>query len=212
MIQRHTDRGFDRLVNFSDAVVAIAITLLILPLTDIAGDAEQYDSAAHLLRENAGTVTAFLISFLVLADYWLIHHRMFEWINDYDNALAWLNIGWLFAIVVLPFSTELISHNNFGQGFGLSYTLNLAVISLFMAFIAWRVQVTPALQPDGFRAGRMRLRKSVIYCIYFICVGLYSLVNPDLASWLLLGLLPLGLLLSEKNGSKSDDSPVASSA
>ncbi len=197
MSKRHTERGFDRLVNFSDAVVAIAITLLVLPLTDLAGDSDKYDSVLQLLGEHSGVMSAFLISFVVLANYWLIHHRIFEWIVDYDITLAWLNIGWLLAIVLIPFTTEVITNLGFGHGSGLFYSLNLALIGLFLALIGWHVQRSPELQAPDFEPNRMRLQKSVIYVAYFVAVGLFSLVNPDLASWAMLGLIPLSLLLKE---------------
>lgn len=196
--QRHTDRGFDRLVNFSDAVVAIAITLLVLPLTDLAGDRDAYESVGQFLDENSPVLSAFLISFAVLANYWLIHHRIFEWIDSYDPALAWLNIGWLLFIVLIPFTTEVVTNLGFAAGSGVLYSGNLAAIGLFLALIGWHVKRTPALQVPGFRANNMRLRKSFVYVWYFIAVGALSLVAPEVASWSMLGLIPLSFLLSEK--------------
>lgn len=204
---RHTERGFDRLVNFSDAVVAIAITLLVLPLVEIAGQLALHETPGALLAEYGGTIWGFVISFVVLADYWLIHHRIFEWIGDYDSALAWLNIGWLFSIVILPFSTETISTRGFADGWGMVYTANLAVISAFMALIGWRVQRTPALQASGFAPHRMRLLKSSVFAGYFLAVGVLSLFQPAVASYAMLGLFPLGILLGRSENSGPDDSP-----
>lgn len=102
-----TERGFDRLVNFSDATVAIALTLLVLPLVSLADDAA-HTALGTVLSEHRGTLLAFLLSFVVIAAAWIEHHRFFEMLIGYDYPLLWLNLVWLFAIVALPFSTELI--------------------------------------------------------------------------------------------------------
>ncbi|MEI2716069.1 MAG: TMEM175 family protein [Candidatus Nanopelagicales bacterium] len=196
MASRHTDRGFDRLVNFSDAVMAVAITLLILPLTELAGEVKASESAWTWLGANQEVWTAFLISFIVLSNYWLVHHRMFEAIGDYDNVLAWINFGWLLSIITLPFTTELVTNHGFGQGSGMVYMINLAAIGGFLALIGWWVSAHPSLQAPDFDPNTQRIRKSVVYVAYFLGVGVLSLFAPSIASWVLLGMIPLGYLLS----------------
>jgi len=64
------ERGLERLILFSDAVVAIALTLLILPLTDVEIEAGQ--TLVEVLRSNSGKLLAFGISFAVIARYWRV--------------------------------------------------------------------------------------------------------------------------------------------
>jgi uncharacterized membrane protein len=100
-------RGFDRLVNFSDAVVAIAITLLVLPMVDsVSGEAT--GSARRLLEDNGSRLFAFALSFAVIATFWLAHRRLFEAIDGYTGPLLWANMAWLLSIVFLPFPTEMV--------------------------------------------------------------------------------------------------------
>jgi uncharacterized membrane protein len=103
---RRTQRGFDRLVFFSDAVVAIAITLLILPLVDSVTRSEEI---GHLLHSNSDHFLAFLISFAVIARFWIVHHSLFERIDKYNSLLMTANMFWLASIVFLPYPTELLS-------------------------------------------------------------------------------------------------------
>lgn len=103
-----TGRGLDRLVNFSDAIVAIAITLLVLPLVDTASDIGRL-TLAGFARENIGGLLAFAISFAVIARFWVVHHRVFEWVADYSTAIVWANFLWLAAIVFIPFAANLLS-------------------------------------------------------------------------------------------------------
>lgn len=192
-VMHRTERGFDRLVNFSDAVVAIAITLLVLPLTEVAGDLGDR-SVSELLRENQSSIMAFLISFVLVANYWLVHHRMFEYIRGYDGWLTWLNMVWLLLIILLPFSTELISHGFAGEA-GLIYSANLALLSLVLGLLGWHVSRTPTLQADGFDPHGMRLAKSIIYFVVFLAIGCAALTIGDPASWLFFLLIPLNLVL-----------------
>src|SRR3712207_2209345 len=71
-----TDRGLDRLVTFLDAVVAIAITLLVLPLVDVIPDEGRDVDLGALLADEAGRFGAFALSFAVIAQLWLVHHRI----------------------------------------------------------------------------------------------------------------------------------------
>ncbi|MBD0324039.1 MAG: DUF1211 domain-containing protein, partial [Aldersonia sp.] len=63
-----TQRGLDRLVNFSDATVAIAVTVLVLPLTDLAGQGNR--GVVDILADHGSVIGAFLVSFSVIAVLW----------------------------------------------------------------------------------------------------------------------------------------------
>jgi uncharacterized membrane protein len=103
-----TERGLDRLVTFLDAVVAIAITLLVLPLVEVLGEGTD-DDLGTVLRANLPQFGAFALSFLVIARLWLAHHRIVESVGAYDALFLWVNLLWAFTIVVLPFSTRVIA-------------------------------------------------------------------------------------------------------
>ena len=83
---RRTPRGLDRLMYFSDATVAIAITLLILPLVDVANQISTHP-AREVLESHAATLAGFAITFAVIGRFWLIHHRVFELVDGYTYAL-----------------------------------------------------------------------------------------------------------------------------
>ncbi|MGV8873424.1 MAG: TMEM175 family protein [Rhodococcus sp. (in: high G+C Gram-positive bacteria)] len=131
------ERGFDRLVNFSDAVVAIAATLLILPLVELA---EPDDSArfGDILRSHGVELFAFVLSFLIIYSQWLSHHRVFRDLIGYTRSLMWVNFVWLLSIVFLPFPTKLIAEKS---GYDASAsplyvaTITVSVIAMFAADI-----------------------------------------------------------------------------
>jgi uncharacterized membrane protein len=103
-------RSAERLITFTDAVVAIAITLLALPLTEIGHDLSG-TGVAGFLAEKAATILGFVISFFVIARLWWSHHRIFQHVQRWDGALVVLTVLWLFTIVLLPPATALTTAN-----------------------------------------------------------------------------------------------------
>jgi uncharacterized membrane protein len=100
-------RGADRLILFSDAVVAIAITLLALELPVPAGrDVSEFWKS---VRENDGHYLAFLISFLAIAASWGGHHRVFRAVERIDPPLRMINMLWLLMIVLNPLATKMLT-------------------------------------------------------------------------------------------------------
>jgi uncharacterized membrane protein len=104
-----SERGFDRLVNFSDATVAIAITLLILPLVDLANDIGRDKSPIDVVIDHWPAFLSFLASFAVIARYWMQHHQLFEHVRLYSRPLIVANFFWLMGIVALPFAANALS-------------------------------------------------------------------------------------------------------
>ncbi len=100
-------RAVDRLIFFSDAVVAIAITLLAIELPVPTGDTvpEFWSS----VQNNAGHYAAFLISFLAISAAWSHHHDIFRYARRMDARLRTLNTAWLFIIIIIPFATKLLT-------------------------------------------------------------------------------------------------------
>jgi uncharacterized membrane protein len=96
--------GVDRIAFFSDAVMAIAITLLVieLKLPEQEGEA----SIWHQLGEMHPKLLGYFLSFGVIALFWETHHRMFTLLQRYDRGLIWLNVLFLMFLGLLPFSTS----------------------------------------------------------------------------------------------------------
>lgn len=106
--------SLERLVFFSDAVFAIAITLLVLPLADAKL------SQANLTRDLLALwpqLLSFGLSFLVVGNYWLAHQRMFRHVVRTDAVLLWLTLVFLLCIAFLPFPTAVLgSHGDSTPG------------------------------------------------------------------------------------------------
>lgn len=98
----------ERTKAFVDAVVAIAMTLLILPLMDSAGDSSSAgESGATWLAQNSDRLVSFVLSFVIIAMFWISQHRMLDPVRRVTARLIWLLVAWMLSIVWLPVATAL---------------------------------------------------------------------------------------------------------
>lgn len=204
-------RSFDRLVNFSDAIVAVAITVLVLPIADLAiSRAEK--TVWQVLSDNSGQVITFFFTFAVVGIMWSIHNKIFNQLFAFDTAIFWLNLAWLASIAFLPVTSNLYGtadiQGNHGWsggvdlgGSGLLYWGSLALVSFWGTLIAWHVRrhpelIDPDLGPPSLSVTTWRTRfRGAIYTGYFALIGLVSLISPVAAAYLPFGLIFLGRLL-----------------
>lgn len=138
--------SLERLVFFSDAVFAIAITLLVIEIDvpELSGDPHQ---ALAELGQRIPQFFGFVLSFLVIGRFWRGHHTAFGWTRVYADRLVWPNTFLLMAIAFMPFSTALMSEN-IGQ---LVPTLTYNVVLLITAACSARViamAISTELAPD----------------------------------------------------------------
>lgn len=201
-------RAVDRIVSFSDGVVAVAITLLALPLVDLLPSDGQ--TVWGMVSDNLGSIVAFLFTFAVVAIMWTAHNRILNGITDYDAALFWLNVAWLAGIVLLPwFSnlygvTEMLGSGSQGAGAGMLYWGLLAYISLVGWAMGWHLRRRPELLADPGDAvvsGHGGLR-GLVFAGWFLLIGIASVVAPAVASWLPLGIIPISIWLRPAYGSQ----------
>jgi uncharacterized membrane protein len=143
MEDEHSELGFERVVFFSDAVFAIVITLLVLPLTSELLLPKDGDTAAQVLAVLPRIAT-FVVSFLVVGQFWVAHHRTFGRIRRADPGLVWLNLLGLLTVAFMPFPAALLGDRPSGSTdqfavvfFAASMTLTSALFTITWLY-AWR--------------------------------------------------------------------------
>lgn len=206
--QRHRslfDSGtsLDRLVFFSDAVFAIAMTLLVLELI-LPGDLDpnQVDRA---LAAHLPEFLAYVLSFTVIGTAWMNHHRKFTVIRRYDVRLQWLNLLLLFFIALLPMPTSLLS--DYGARTSpwpvVLYAVVTAGVYITLSLIwrhAWRTGlIAPEVDTELYRYVLHGARPVPV--VFLGSVPL-AFLSPELAaySWLLLvPVLPTARRLRRRN-------------
>jgi uncharacterized membrane protein len=131
----------ERLVFFSDAVVAIAITLLALALP-IPPHLTSKTLTGQTFREiwaYRDAYLAFLISFAVIANHWRSHHRLYRDVARLDHRLISINMFWLLLIIITPWATRLIAGNG---GFGARFAIYAVIqVLTILAFLAMSVHI-----------------------------------------------------------------------
>jgi uncharacterized membrane protein len=181
--------GLERLIFFSDAVFAIAATLLALDLRlPSSGDST---INAQLLDQLLGLwpkYLAYLVSFMAIGTFWVGHHRRFRLIMRYDRGLLTLNLLFLMVIAFVPFPTSVISETG-NRTATIFYALTMALGGLMLAILWWYASWHNRLTDP--RLGARKTRREFVPML--LTVGLFVLsiglafLDENLArfSWLL---------------------------
>jgi len=190
----------ERLILFSDAVFAIAITLLVIEIKipEIHETPVTDNAVLHKLAELIPKFIGFLVSFILIGQYWIVHHRMFSFVINFTDRLIWLNILFLFAIALMPFSTGFYSEYVLRGVVTpvIFYTGNIALLGL-ANFLMWRYlsnqknKLTENLTPALAKYFSLRALTVPIIFVIFSFVYLY---NPTIAFFIPM-LIPLILRL-----------------
>jgi uncharacterized membrane protein len=129
--------GLERLIFFSDAVFAIAITVLILDIhLPPGGDTADNGQLLRILTGLWHKYLAYIISFWVIGQYWISHHRKFLLIKRFDNRLLSFNLLLLLVIAFIPFPTAVISENG-NRTATIFYALVMALGGLLVTVLWW---------------------------------------------------------------------------
>jgi uncharacterized membrane protein len=153
--------SFERIVFFSDAVFAIAITLLVLeikpPHLEQLNEHSLRYGLVHLIPKFIG----FVISFLVIGVMWIEHHRIFRFIKHFDGGLLWRNLLLLLTVSFVPFPTALFSEYYWSRTAFILYTASFAAVGLAKLWV-WRYAVRRpsllGLPPDDMTTRRISRR------------------------------------------------------
>jgi uncharacterized membrane protein len=150
----------ERLKAFSDAVFAIAITLLVIevhvPRLDTLDDAAYLAALAHLVPSFMG----FALSFLTIGALWVAHHRLFGVLEGYEPTLMWPNMLLLMVIAFMPFATALMSSNPLARVPEVFYSATLLAAGL-LQLLLFRLALKPGrtradVPPEEINALRWR--------------------------------------------------------
>ncbi|MBE2240932.1 MAG: DUF1211 domain-containing protein [Caldilineaceae bacterium] len=184
--------GLERIVFFSDAVFAIAITLLALEI--------RLPGVENALTENGLTQAlisiwpkylGYGIGFMTIGIMWMSHHRKFRFIQSYDRNLMFLNLFFLMFIAFIPFATAIISeYGNRTSTIFYAIVVSLAGIASF--FLWWYASYQNRLIDPNLDSRQRRRETQVSLVVITIFAGSIGLafINADLAkfSWLLIAI------------------------
>jgi uncharacterized membrane protein len=109
-----------RLEAFSDGVLAIIITVMVLELREPGG------TSLFALWHTTGTsLLSYLLSFVYIGIYWTNHHHMFQLTDRVTGGILWANLGLLFCLSLFPFTTDWADHTGYAHTPVVIYGVNL---------------------------------------------------------------------------------------
>ena len=187
-------RALDRVVFFSDAVFAIAITLLVLPLADAH---LTDDGLARQLLALWPQVFSFVLSFVVIGLFWLSHHRMFQIIDGVDRTLLFRNLLVLLCVAFLPFPTAVLGDHGSHAAADVLYAASMSLVGLASAAL-WRHasdrhRLIPAdVDPAVIR--NITLRSLLVPAMFIPSIGV-ALLSPAAAKVLWVLSFPLSTVI-----------------
>ncbi|MGO9943028.1 MAG: TMEM175 family protein [Rhodoblastus sp.] len=171
----------ERLTVFSDSVIAIIITIMVLQLK------APHEASLGALAPLAPAFLAYALSFAYIAIYWNNHHHLFQATRRISGGILWANTHLLFWLSLVPFSTAWLSETHFARAPVALYGLSLLAPSIAYYFLSRALIRTEALTPKVAEGIDPDL-KGLISMAFYICgvalafaepyvsMGLYALV------------------------------------
>jgi len=210
--------GVERLLFFSDAVVAVAITVLALPLFDIEGP-KPGENVLDVVQANSGSIVTFVSTFFVMAMMWSVHNRVMNSLASYDAVIFWLNMFWLIGFVFLPWPSAMYGGGDdwgavdvtlfSSDGTGALYWWTMAYISGVGSLTSWYIGRHPQLlKPEdraywaGLAKTRARLRGVAFFAV-FVIAGASTLVLSYLGFYALLLIWPINWILQPSRAQRT---------
>ncbi len=178
---------FSRLLNLSDGVFAIALTLLVLSL-EIPPGLDTSDLYSELLNVTPMLV-AFLVSVGIIALFWFSHYEIFAGVQKIDGRLMWVNFGYLSLVAMIPFVQRLQGDYPFEAVVYMVYASVLALLNMLDLWMHRHVYRAELLKkqwtPRQYRTEMLRGMTLVIGFLISIPLALV-LLNWTIILWILL--------------------------
>ncbi len=164
-----------RLEAFSDGVLAIIITIMVLELK------VPEDPSLQALGGSATGFLTYLLSFVYIGIYWSNHHHMFQVVERVNGTVLWANLHLLFWLSIFPVTTAWVDETQFSRTPVIVYGANLLLASL--AYYALQLTIFKVTGGSGLREALGRDLKGKLSPVLYISGISLSFVSPWLACW-----------------------------
>ena len=197
----------ERLVFFSDAIFAIAMTLLVIDLKV----PQEGGTAWGVLVDQAPAFFAYALSFTIIAINWMAHHRKFRVIKEHDSGLMALDLVLLFFVAFVPFPTSLLSQYGAQPAAVVLYAFVVGLLSVLQYAIwsyAWRHGfVDKSVDRELYRFNRRNQFTTPLVFWLSIPIALFIDAQAAMYFWFALFALNIGLGIYDRaRASRSRDS------
>ncbi|GAB3913792.1 hypothetical protein GCM10011575_19380 [Microlunatus endophyticus] len=184
--------------------MAIAITLIVLPLVDSARELDGRP-AVSFLRENHTALIAAAISFAVIGGYWRAHHRLFSRAEGYTRSVMQANLYWLAGIMAVPVVTVLFVSGSGRDRLGLGLYLGV-ILAVRILLMTEELLLAGAGLLGAERLGRRVVLRHVIPAGLIVVALVTAMIHPAWSMWPVVVLAlerPLGVLLDVRGSGRA---------
>jgi uncharacterized membrane protein len=176
-----------RLEAFSDGVIAILVTIMVLNLRPPAGD------SFGDLRPLVPKLLVYVLSFVMLAIYWNNHHHLMTVVERIDGRVLWANMGLLFCLSLMPIATAWLGPNWRASGPALAY--GLVLLAAAIAYFILTVQLLRIHAADSRLAVAIgRDWKGRLSLVAYVVALLAAIVAPLVAIAIYIGVAVVWLV------------------
>ncbi len=192
-----------RLETMVDGIFAIAMTILVLGINPPKpAESQAQVILPGMVFDLIPEIFIFIIAFLILASFWLNHHRHFHFVRSVDSHLVWINIFLLISIVFIPFSTDVAGDYPEVRIAVLLFHINILIVGFFFAYhVSYISKSVHLCDPETDRNFLYShyLRSMLIPGVAFMA-AIVSIVNPSVSLMVYL-VIPFGLYFLIRSGS-----------
>jgi uncharacterized membrane protein len=187
--------GVERLLALSDGVVSIALTLLVLQIAVPAVSSMRYPDAASDLAKalgmNYNAWISYVISFYVVIQFWILHHQVYRRIARQREGLVLWNAAFLFAVSVMPFTSDLLGKDGSNPLAVTIFALNLLLANLAMQGAQEYARRRNLMRPGRYDFGAYRWNYAAGLAVIALSLAV-AWINTTVAElcWLLFGVVP----------------------
>jgi len=175
MPDSNSQMSASRLEAFSDGVIAVIITIMVLELH------VPHEDGWAGLWSVAPRLGIYLLSFLVVGIYWINHHELIRRTESVDYRVLWANLGFLFVLSLIPYFVDYLDEKAFSSFATLLYNLTMLLVGAAFFFLRWAVMRRQRLAGSLQHADESELwRHSASLGIYLVAIAV-SFYRPWLS-------------------------------
>lgn len=164
----------NRLEAFSDGVLAIVITIMVLELK------VPHSTSFHDLLGLFPVFISYLLSFIYVGIYWNNHHHLFQAVHKVNGATLWTNLHLLFWLSLFPFATGWMGENHFALSTVLLYGFVLTMAAVAYFILVRSLTKSPEQNSDLSLAVGKDIKGKISIVMYLLAIGV-AFIHPWLA-------------------------------
>ena len=190
----------EHVISFSDAVFAFALTLIALTI-DIPGLSSNLTEPqlVEKLFDMSSQVESYILSFFIIAMFWVSYHQVFNHIKDYYLSIVYLNLFFLLLITLLSISTSLvITFDSYRIAYLIYYGVVIAASTLLVVIWWYAIRINAvgeSLHPLFKKGLFIQL---LVLPLVFLSSIVVSFINLDVAQYFWLIIIPLSIYIRHK--------------